>query len=523
MGVIETVFLVISSCILCSVSLGISNAAPTSTYNVVNFGAKADGKTDCTKPFIKAWQSACTSLSPATIYVPKGRYLLGNTNFRGPCKRKVTFLIAGTLVAPEDYKALGNSGFWILFNHVENVVISGGKLDAKGAAFWNCRRSGKNCPVGARLCSMTFNWVNNLVVSGITSVNSQLSHLVINPCNNVLVKNVKLIAPDQSPNTDGIHVERSTGVTINGCTMQTGDDCISIGDATYNLFMSNIKCGPGHGVSIGSLGKEMEEKGVENVTLTNAIFSGSDNGVRIKTWARPSNGFVRNVRFQNIIMDKVENPIIIDQNYCPNNQGCPGQISGIKISQITYSNIKGSSATSEAVTFDCSPSNPCQGIKLQDINLNYNNRAATPSFGAGAPDAISSDPRFLSFEFSWVFPPYLDLYLPSQASKAQLSERVLKEIPEELKKNLDHVCSSIQGVWRSAPGGAPSTRTPTSMAVFLYYVEDEAGPRVERSALALQRFWRLAPELSAWRQIPCSGRKTWELTEALSPWALRRW
>lgn len=97
---------------------------------------------------------------------------------------------------------------------------------------------------------MTFHWVNNLVVSGITSINSQLSHLVINTCNNVLVKNVRAIAPDESPNTDGIHVERSTGVTITGSTLQTGDDCISIGDATYNLFISNIKCGPGHGIRL---------------------------------------------------------------------------------------------------------------------------------------------------------------------------------------------------------------------------------------------------------------------------------
>ncbi|KAK7395623.1 hypothetical protein VNO78_16187 [Psophocarpus tetragonolobus] len=373
-SVVEAAFLVIS-CFLCSVLLGFSNAAPT--FNVVKFGAKPDGKSDSTEPFMRAWNSACTSLSAATIYVPKGRYLLRNINFRGPCKRKVTFLIAGTLVAPEDYRALGDSGFWILFNHVDNLVVSGGNLDAKGAGFWNCRRSGNDCPVGAR--TMTFNWVNNLVVSGITSVNSQLSHLVINTCNNVVVKNVRLIAPDQSPNTDGIHVEHSNGITINGCTLQTGDDCISIGEATYNLFMSHIKCGPGHGVSIGSLGKQMDEKGVENVTLTNAIFSGSDNGVRIKTWARPSKGFVRNVLFQNIIMNKVENPIIIDQNYCPNNLGCPGQTSGIKISQITYMNINGSSATPEAVTFDCSPSNPCEGIKLQDINLTYKDKPPTSS------------------------------------------------------------------------------------------------------------------------------------------------
>ena len=78
--------------------------------------------------------------------------------------------------------------------------------------------------------------------------------------------------------------------------------------------------------SIGSLGKDVNEGGVENITLTNSVFSGSDNGVRIKSWARPSNGFVRNVVFQNLIMNNVKNPIIIDQNYCPSNQGCPHQV-----------------------------------------------------------------------------------------------------------------------------------------------------------------------------------------------------
>jgi polygalacturonase len=82
-----------------------------------------------------------------------------------------------------------------------------------------------------------------------------------------------------------------------------------------------------HGVgSIGSLGKEVKEAGVQDVTVRNAVFSGSDNGVRIKSWARPSNGFVRNILFENIVMNNVENPIIIDQNYCPNNQGCPTQV-----------------------------------------------------------------------------------------------------------------------------------------------------------------------------------------------------
>lgn len=78
--------------------------------------------------------------------------------------------------------------------------------------------------------------------------------------------------------------------------------------------------------SIGSLARDYNEDGVQNVTLTNSVFTGSDNGLRIKSWARPSTAFVTNVNFRNIVMRNVENPIIIDQNYCPNNQGCPKQV-----------------------------------------------------------------------------------------------------------------------------------------------------------------------------------------------------
>ena len=98
------------------------------------------------------------------------------------------------------------------------------------------------------LQSMTFNWANNVVVTGLTSINSQVTHLVINSCNNVVVRKVKLVAPDQSPNTDGLHVQNSAGVTVTDSTFQTGDDCISIGPGTRNLYMSKLNCGPGHGI-----------------------------------------------------------------------------------------------------------------------------------------------------------------------------------------------------------------------------------------------------------------------------------
>ncbi|KAL0341389.1 UNVERIFIED_CONTAM: Polygalacturonase [Sesamum radiatum] len=339
------------------------------TFNVITFGAKPDAKTDATQPFLRAWASACNSTLTSTIYVPKGRFSIRFAKFRGPCKSAINVQIDGTLIAPNDYRALGNPGYWILFIQVNRISVIGGALDAKGDGVWKCKKAGLNCPVQAR--SITFNWVKDVQISRLTSMNSQLMHLVINSCKNVKVSNVKIIAPDDSPNTDGIHVQSSTAVTIKNSVIQTGDDCISIGPGTRNLWMEKIQCGPGHGVSIGSLGKDFKEDGVENVTLINSVFSGSDNGLRIKTWGRASKGFVRNIRYQNIVMRNVENPIIIDQNYCPGNQGCPRQSSGIKISEVSYQNIQGTSATPYAMVFDCSPTNPCRGIKLRDIKLTY--------------------------------------------------------------------------------------------------------------------------------------------------------
>ncbi|CAK9141490.1 unnamed protein product [Ilex paraguariensis] len=120
-------------------------------YNVVDFGAQPDGQTDSTSPFLRAWMAACSSVETATIYVPFGTFLIKPIIFSGPFKGRVFFRIDGTLVAPQDYRALGNSGCWILFPEVSMVSIRGGTIDARGAGFWECRKSGRNCPVGAKI------------------------------------------------------------------------------------------------------------------------------------------------------------------------------------------------------------------------------------------------------------------------------------------------------------------------------------------------------------------------------------
>ncbi|CDP21016.1 unnamed protein product [Coffea canephora] len=225
-------------------------------YNVVHFGSRGDGRTDSTLPFLRAWMSACSSARPATVYVPRGTFLMKTVTFSGPCRCRIRFQIDGTLVAPNKHRALGNSGSWILFHNVSRLTIYGGTVDARGAGFWACRKNGRNCPAGAsilsvcvnRISSMSLIWCNNVLVSGLKSVNSQTMHMAIGHCSNVKIQNVKIIAPSGSPNTDGIHVESSIGVSILDSIIRTGDDCISIGPGSMNLWISRIGCGPGHGI-----------------------------------------------------------------------------------------------------------------------------------------------------------------------------------------------------------------------------------------------------------------------------------
>ena len=88
----------------------------------------------------------------------------------------------------------------------------------------------------------------NVVLSALTSLNSQMFHIVVNGCQNIKMKGLKVLASGNSPNTDGIHVQLSSDVTILNSKIGTGDDCISIGPGTSNLWIENIVCGLGHGI-----------------------------------------------------------------------------------------------------------------------------------------------------------------------------------------------------------------------------------------------------------------------------------
>ncbi|RAL48261.1 hypothetical protein DM860_005685 [Cuscuta australis] len=381
-----TLSLLLLPCFLLSNEASALDSA-TNLINVVSLGAKRDGRTDASQAFRHAWSAACGSRDPVTIYVPDGTFFVRQGRFAGPCRNtKIEFRIRGTLVAPSDYDVIGSAGSWLAFEQVDGVSVHGGKLSGQGAAIWACKRSGKNCPNGAT--NLSFTKAKNILVSGVTSQNSQMFHLVINGCHNVTLQHIRIAAPAASPNTDGIHVQFSSAVTLRHSAIATGDDCISIGPGTANLSMQNLTCGPGHGISIGSLGREKREEGVENITLEGGTLKDTQNGVRIKAWGKPSNGFVKSVVFKDLTMVNVLNPILIDQNYCPRHHNCPRQASGVRISDVTYEDIKGTSASEVAVKFECSKVKPCKGITMKDVKLSFKesgggNARASCAYAAG--------------------------------------------------------------------------------------------------------------------------------------------
>ncbi|MCO5566525.1 hypothetical protein L7F22_020202 [Adiantum nelumboides] len=209
----------------------------------------------------------------------------------------------------------------------------------------------------------------NVVVENPRLLNAQRTHIDIYSCRGVQVRGLGIKSPSNSPNTDGIHIQESNHVDIQNCSMQTGDDCISIGRNSYNVTIRNIRCGPGHGISVGSLGKHHSRDEVSNISVSEAFIASARYGVRIKTW-QGGVGFAQSISFENITMYQVRKPILIDQFYCTKeDQPCLNATTTIKVSNVLYRNITGTSSTKDAIAFFCNKNIPCENITLDNVNL----------------------------------------------------------------------------------------------------------------------------------------------------------
>ncbi|OEL20400.1 Exopolygalacturonase [Dichanthelium oligosanthes] len=283
--------------------------------------AKGDGKTDSTKALNAAWVAACGKEGAQTLTIPKGDYLIGPLNFIGSCNCSFTIQVDGNLLSSINLRQY--KGNWIEIEHIDNLIITRkGTLDGQGKQVWDDNKYDQkyNCKTLPNR-------------KGIT------------------IKDVTITAPGDSPNTDGIHMGDSSKVTITGTTIASGDDCISIGPGNTRVNITGVTYGLGHGISVGSLGRYKDEKDVTDINVKNYTLKKTSNGVRIKTYEDTVSTLTASkIHYENIAMDDVANPVIIDMKYCPNKICTSKGASQVTVKDVTFKNITGTSSTPEAVS-----------------------------------------------------------------------------------------------------------------------------------------------------------------------------
>ncbi|XP_057792961.1 polygalacturonase-like [Salvia miltiorrhiza] len=346
-------------------------SAYATTFDVRDHGVKNG---DITDALLKAWKLACNSSTPAKVYVGPGTWTLRQALLAGPNKSPIELQVQGTVKAPADpYQLPDKQKEWITINYLNYFTLfGGGVFDGQGKIAWTKNDCHKNKNCMKLPMNLSFNFINNSLIKDVTTKDSKNFHVNLMSSGNVTFQRFRISAPAESPNTDGLHIARSVGVKVIDSIIETGDDCISFGDELTDVLIKNVKCGPGHGISIGSLGRSTQEKDVSKVTIDNCTFVNTDNGVRIKTWpSAPATLKISDLKFTNLIMNNVSNPIIFDQQYCPWNLCSLDKPSLIQISKVKIENVRGTSFTQDVMIFSCSTSRPCQDVQIGNYDLKY--------------------------------------------------------------------------------------------------------------------------------------------------------
>ena len=248
---------------------------PAKDFNVLQFGAVGDGKTDCSKALTDAIDK-CSKAGGGRVVVPAGVFMTGavhlksNVNLYVSKNATLRFSTDPAKYLPvvftrwEGTECMNYSALIYAYEQTNIAVTGEGILDGQASEdnwwLWKGNRQAsagkanqnearkklldkgeKNVPVKERVFGegsyLRPNFFQpyrctNVLVEGVTFKNSPMWFL-----NPVLCKNVSVIGvgtQGHGPNNDGCDPESCTDVLIKKCTFDTGDDCIAIKSGRNN-------------------------------------------------------------------------------------------------------------------------------------------------------------------------------------------------------------------------------------------------------------------------------------------------
>jgi polygalacturonase len=293
------VFVLLASCALfisCAAQRSPVSATPkkpaarAGTFSVRVFGAKGDGKTKDTAAFQKALD-ACKVAGGGTVYVPNGFYLIGsivigdNTTLRLDNN-------ASLIGSPdiEDYPPVrvrwegefvqGHRAL-IFSQKAQNVTVRGGSIFGPPINVSHLRN-----PRGPAL--LEFPECTNVTLENFSTEYERLWSIHPLLCEKFTARNLTIRSINS--NGDGIDVDSCSGVLIEGCDINTGDDAISLKS--------------GRGESAIALARPTQDVIIRNCTLVSSQFAAIGVGTELS-------GGIRNVRVENCFISGHQNAFFL--------------------------------------------------------------------------------------------------------------------------------------------------------------------------------------------------------------------
>jgi len=342
---------------------------PDKTFNIVNFGAVADGETLNTEAIKKAIDS-CSNSGGGKVVIPSGNFLTGpihlksNVNVHLEEGANVFFTTDKEAYLPvvhTSYEGVELMNFSpLIYAYKQNNIAVTGKGTFNGQAsstnWWPwCGKDSYGYTEGSpkqsddhnlpRLRTMNENATpgaervfgggyqlrpsffepfecQNVLVQGVTFTNAPF--WVVHPikCNSVTIDGVTVNS--HGPNNDGCDPEYSKNVHITNCTFNTGDDCIAIKSGrneegrrinipSENIVVENCDMKDGHGGVV--IGSEISA-GVKNVYVRHCKMDSPnlERAIRIKTNTLRG-GFVENVFVKDVHVGQVKEAVLKINTY----------------------------------------------------------------------------------------------------------------------------------------------------------------------------------------------------------------
>ena len=371
--------------------MGTTSALAASSSTICrpeSYGAKANGATLDTQAIQKAID-ACAAKGGGTVLLSPGTYLSApivlKSNTTLDLQKGATLLGSSDFAdypSITEFRAPGRQAL-VSATDASNITIEGqGTIDGNGAGWWKMARAHKGSGnMGSRYTRprlLVFDHCHHVTLEGITVENSPMWQIVPYYSSDVILRDLHILAPQHSPNTDAIDPFSSSHVLIEDVVANVGDDDIAIKSGEPNspgndspstyITIRDCKFLHGHGLSIGS---EIAG-GAQHILGENISFNGTDNGIRIKA-NRDRGNDVSDIVFRNITMHDVKHALVISEYYprmYPPTPDLPAPVTrltphfhNITIEDLTATDIKDAGAIAGL------PESPIRDLTLSHVTI----------------------------------------------------------------------------------------------------------------------------------------------------------